>query len=106
MAGHRRNDDAKRLRHDDVLKNEAPAQTERHGGIPLPPRNGLYAAAYDLGDEGRGIGDECHQEREVFRRQRQSADKIKARSSGMVMVQETPRPHDTSAGSPTARTST
>jgi len=40
------------------LKNEAPAQTQRHGGIPLTLVNGLYAAADDLGDEGRGVGDE------------------------------------------------
>ena len=31
--------------------------------------------------------------------------KLKPCSSGKVMVQETPRPHDTSAGSPIARTS-
>ena len=62
----------------DVPKHEAAAQTERHGGVPLTPGNGLDAAAHDLGDEGRGVGDERDQQREIFRRQRQPADEIEA----------------------------
>jgi len=32
-------------------KRETAAQTERHGGVPLPPVYGLNTAAHDLGNE-------------------------------------------------------
>src|SRR3954469_16001109 len=48
LAGHRRNDDAQRLRQHDALQHKTTPQAERLRRVPLAPGDGLYAATHDL----------------------------------------------------------
>ncbi len=68
----------KRLRQHDLPQHEAFPQAECGRRVPLSPRHGLDAAAYDLGDEGGGVSHERDQQRKIFRRERPAADEIEA----------------------------
>ena len=79
LAGHRRNDDAQRLRQHDLAQHLAACSPSARAASHCPCGNRLDAGADDLGDVGGGVEHEADQHCAVFGRTNRhaAADNLK-----------------------------